>query len=278
MPALVSCLPQCYGPFGVHGALENLRSAGLEWLTLPVHAAGESSPSGDEPLVTTESGLAELKEVDRLLETHGIGIASCHFGNDNPLDEGALERIQRKLDLASHFGVEVAVGGAGEAETPEERDTLYGRLREIGDAAAERGITFCCDTLPGVCQHHRRMLETMQAVDHPHVRISFDTGNILYYNRRIEGEVALAKVCHLVKHVSLKDSLGEFGQWHFPALGRGGAVDFVRVLELMRATGFQGPYAIAVAGIAGEGTLALEDYHRRVESSVEELRWCGYLD
>ena len=122
------------------------------------------------------------------------------------------------------------------------------------------------------------MLETIHELDHPNLRLNFDTANILYYNQNIVVEVALAKVCHLVKHVHLKDSRGEFGEWYFPALGNGGAVDFVRMYELMRDCGFNGPYSLEIEGIAGEDEPTRQQYHQRILDSVEHLRNCGYFD
>jgi inosose dehydratase len=278
MPTIVSCLTTSYGRFGGQAALEHLRAAGLESLELPIRTAGTGSPFGDEPLVTTDSSLADLKRVERLFDDQAIRIASCNVTSGNPLDREVVAITKRKLELAHHLGVELVVGGAGEADELQSLAQLYRHLAEIGDYAAELGITYCFETHPGICQNHHRMLETMNALEHPHLKLNFDTANILYYNEGVNGEIALAKVCHHVRHMHLKDSLGEYGQWHFPALGYGGAVDFVRVLEIMRPCGFNGPYSIEIEGIAGEGELSLKEHQRRIIDSVEQLQNCGYFD
>jgi len=278
MPAIVSCLTNSYGRFGAQAAIERLPSAGIHHVELPIRTAGTDSPFGDQPLVTSQSTLDELKRVDRLLEQYGMTVSSCNVSSGNPLDPDVAAVTKRKLDLATHFGVNLVVGGAGEAETDEELETLYRHLQEIGDYAAKLEITYCFETHPGICQDHRQMLDTMQALDHPQLKLNFDTANILYYNENLNGETALAKVCHHVRHVYLKDSQGDYGKWYFPALGRGGAVDFVRVLQLMSTCGFSGPYSLEIEGIAGEGELSLDEYHQRIVDSVDHLRTCGYFD
>lgn len=278
MPAIVSCLTNSYGRFGARAAIEKVRDAGIGHIELPIRTAGVASPFGDEPLVTTASTAADLDHVQRLLREHDVAVSSCNVTSGNPLDPQVVQITQQKLDLAAKFGVSLVVGEAGEAETDEELQKLYGHLREIGDAAGRLGITYCFETHPGICQDHYGMLETMQALDHPQLKLNFDTANILYYNENVNGEVALAKVCHHVRHVHLKDSQGDYGKWYFPALGRGGAVDFVRVLELTRTCGFNGPYSLEIEGIAGEGELPLDDYHQRIVESVAHLRNCGYFD
>ncbi|MEC9009272.1 MAG: sugar phosphate isomerase/epimerase, partial [Planctomycetota bacterium] len=94
----------------------------------------------------------------------------------------------------------------------------------------------------------------------------------------INGEIALAKVCAWVSHMHLKDSHGEYQDWYFPALGYGGAVDFVRVLELMDVCGFTGPFSLEIEGIKGEAELSLDDHHQRIVDSVKHLELCGFLN
>ncbi|MFP6767140.1 MAG: sugar phosphate isomerase/epimerase family protein [Planctomycetaceae bacterium] len=278
MTHIISCLTNSYGRFGAQAAIEKVRDAGIEWIELPIRTAGTDSIFGDEPLITTTSSTADLETLARRLDDHGVRLSSCNVTSGNPLDPEVLAVTLAKLDLAADLGVPLVVGGAGEAEDEPDRQTLFEHLRRIGDHAASRGLIYCFETHPGICQDHRGMYDTMQELEHPQLRLNFDTGNILYYNEQIHGEIALAKVCHLVSHLHLKDSQGAYQHWYFPALGYGGAVDFVRVLELMSACGFEGPYSLEIEGIQGEEELSLEDHHRRIVDSVEHLRMCGFLD
>ena len=278
MPPIVSCLTNSFGRFGADAAIEHLPALGIEYLELPVRTAGVASIFRDEPLVTTDSTPPQLQAVARRLSDHGLKLSSCNVTTGNPLDPANVLLIKRKLDVAAFFGVHLVVGAAGETETPEERATLDRHLTEIGDHAARLGITYCFETHPGLCRDHYGMLDAMQTLQHPHLKLNFDTANILYYNEHINGEIALAKVCQHVRHMHLKDSQGEFGAWYFPALGNGGAVDFARTLQLMRGCGFNGPYSIELEGVAGEPELTLEQTRRRLADSIAHLRTCGYFD
>ena len=122
------------------------------------------------------------------------------------------------------------------------------------------------------------MLALMAEVDHPKVRLNFDTGNIAYYNDAADPVAELDRVKHLVRSVHLKDNRGGFEDWYFPALGDGGAVDFRRIREILDGVGFLGPYTIEIEGIGGEtepGPLARQD---RVDRSVAHLRALGYFE
>jgi inosose dehydratase len=276
MPEVISCLPVCYGRYGVEAAIERLPAAGIDYLELPIRTCGWESRLGDTPLVTDASTTAQIHQVERRIASAGLSISSCNILSGNPLDPDVLNIIKRKIDLAAQFGVSLVVGEAGEADSPESSATLLEHLIEIGDHAATRDVVYCFETHPGLCVEHRGMLGLMNVLDHPHLKLNFDTGNILYYNQNLNGEIALAKVCHHVRHLHLKDFGGEYGQWNFPALGYGGAVDFLRVRDTMRSCGFSGPYSIEIAGVAGEGELSLEEHHLRVRKSIAHLRTCGY--
>jgi len=259
-------------------AIANVLSTGLAHVEIPIRTSGFRSRRDDPPLVTTDSTLDDLRQVDRLLEQHGVRVVSCTCMAGNPLDKACVAVMCRKLDLASHFGVKHVIADAGHADDDDERHRIYSHLAAIGDHAARVGITICFETHRGLCVNHREMLRVMADLAHPHLRLNFDTGNLLYYNENIHGEVALAKACHLVRHVHLKDSSGRFGDWNFPALGSGGGVDFLRVYQILRDCGFKGPYSIEIEGTLGEPDLSLAEYQERVADSVRYLRTLGYFD
>ena len=278
MPPIISCMANSYGSYGPQAAIERLCSAGIQYLELPIRTQGVMSIFRETPLLTHRSTPADIASLEKLLAQHDVQLASCNLTGGNPLDEETVSLLKKKLDVAHALGVTVVVGGAGEVQDESQLPELYGHLKEIGDYAGNLGITYCFETHPGLCESHYAMLETMQVLDHPQLRLNFDTANILYYNRHVEGEIALAKVCQFVKHLHLKDSLGEYRSWYFPALGEGGAVNFIRVLEIMRACGFAGPYSIEIEGIHGEAEPSLDEYHRRIVNSAQHLRDCGFFD
>jgi L-ribulose-5-phosphate 3-epimerase len=148
----------------------------------------------------------------------------------------------------------------------------------VGDTAAACGVTVALETHKGPTQNAAAMLATIAEVDHPSIRLNFDTGNIAYYNAGIDPVAELERVKHLVRNVHLKDNRGRLDDWYFPALGDGGAVDFRRVREVLDTVGFTGPYTIEIEGILGEPEPGLDRRVERVARSVRHLRACGYFE
>ncbi|MDB5385583.1 MAG: sugar phosphate isomerase/epimerase [Planctomycetaceae bacterium] len=278
MPATIACSTTSYGPFGPRAAITHLRSVGLQYLELPIHTHGQKTRYGEIPLLTSIASDQEIAEAQVLLTDHGVSLASCQIVTGNPLFKSARQVLRRKLEIAGQLGVKLVIGDAGEVQSPDQLPALYQALTELGDVAGSLGITYCLDLQPGICRNHRGMIQAMQDLDHPQIRLNFDTGSLFYYNDEPVLEIALLKVCPYIRHLNLKDCLGEYDYWYFPPLGYGGAVDFMRVHQVMRDMGFPAPLSIHVDGIEGERDLPLETYQKQVVDSVATLRECGYFN
>jgi inosose dehydratase len=257
--------------------LAHLPQIGVEWLELPIRTAAAPAFFGDQPLVTSDATPADVARLRNRIAEAGLQLSSCNVTSGNPLDPLVLEVTLNKLDLAALFQVELVVGGAGEAESKADREVLLRHLRTIGDYAGRLGIVYCFETHPGLCQHPDSMLDLMNTLDHPHLKLNFDSGNVLYYNRDIDVAASLKQVRDHVRHVHLKDTNGRFGDWHFPALGAGGAVDFACIKQLLDEVGYTGPYSLEIEGIQGEPELSLADYQMRLAESLAHLKHCGFL-
>lgn len=257
--------------------MEHLPRIGIQWLELPIRTAGAPAFFGDEPLITTAATAADIQALKKRIADAGLKVSTCNVTSGNPLDPMVRDVTLAKLQIAKEFDVQWLVGGAGEAETEIDRVLLFDHLKQIGDRAGELGMVYCFETHPGICQHPDSMLETMERLDHPHLKLNFDTGNVLYYNRDVSIADALRKVRDHVRHVHIKDTNGHYKEWHFPALGAGGAVDFGQVKALLDEVNFTGPYSLEIEGIEGEPEQTLEDYQNRMAESMAHLKTCGYF-
>lgn len=272
----IACFTNSYGRFGPQAAIRLLGKAGIGWLELPIKNAGQPSYFKETPLLTNASSEADISAARERIDAAGLAVCTCNITSGNPLEPDVVEKTLKKLEIASRFDVSRVVAGGGEVVSQEQWPQLVGHLRRIGDAAGERGITYCCETHPGVCQNADRMLEMLERVDHPRIRINFDPGNIYFYNERPDLLMELRRVLPHVAHVHLKDTNGMFQEWHFPALGTGGAVDFTALRELLEQHGFTGPCSLEIEGIQGEPELSLDEYQQRVIDSVNHLQRCGW--
>jgi L-ribulose-5-phosphate 3-epimerase len=281
MRRIVSCYSNSFGPAGVRAAVEGLASLGVGYVELALRPHDFGGLVIPESAVITEN--TDESTVDEFVEelhhVFGIEVSACNVGGgDLRTPEGYQTTVRRMRFASRAFGARLAISGAGQPTNPGERATVIEHLRKLGDVATGLGMDLSLETHKGPTQNADAMLALMAEVDHPRVRLNFDTGNIAYYNPGADPVEELDRVKHLVRSVHLKDNRGGFEEWYFPAIGDGGAVDFRRVKETLDGVGFAGPYTIEIEGIGGEDEPGLEARRERVARSVRHLRSCGYFE
>jgi L-ribulose-5-phosphate 3-epimerase len=277
---IISCFTNCYGAAGVRAAVEQIRAAGIDHLELALRGHNFGGLVIPESAVITEkANNATVTAFQKLLKTHGVTVSGCNVGGADIRTKEGVELTERRIRFAARwFGVKLCVTGAGQPADLYERHAVIGHLRRMGDTAAGCGVTLALETHKGLTQNATAMLKLINEINHEHVKLNFDTGNIAYYNQGVDPCAELERVKDHVRNVHLKDNRGQFEDWYFPAVGDGGSVNFTRVREILDGVGFMGPYTIEIEGIAGEEEPGLEGRQERVKRSVEHLRGCGYFD
>ncbi|MEN6449546.1 MAG: sugar phosphate isomerase/epimerase family protein [Thermoguttaceae bacterium] len=160
----------------------------------------------------------------------------------------SVDELAAQLAVCERMGVRYLF--LSPKHTGVSKQVAYDRLRRAGDIARRRHVTISLETHPDLGVNADAHLETMRAVNHPNVRVNFDTGNITFYNKKADAVTELRKIIDYVATVELKDHNGQYMAWNFPALDRG-VVDFPGVLKLLEQHHFRGPITIEVEGEKG---------------------------
>ncbi len=250
---ILACRVQSYEPFPAL-AYEHLASLGIRYVEIPL------PPPERVDQTRTE------------LQRYGLAASSLHAECD-PGRPDLAARIAQQMPIFDALGSKIMFTSAKAGATS--FSTACRRLHEAGRVAADHGVTIVLETHPDLVTNAETALATMREVDHPNVRINFDTANIYFYNRDADALAELGRIVHYVGAVHLKDTDGGYRHWYFPALGRG-IVRFGEVFEMLDAAGFAGPYTIEIEGIEGEAKterLVCD----RVAESVGFLRGLGRL-
>lgn len=252
MSPLIACRIASYGPYQ-DAAWEHLPSIGIRHVEIEV----------PQDMAATRKRLAD----------HGLTASSLQ-GKCDIKAADAVETMKPQLDACRELGAAYCFlsVNAGEAD----RAAVYRRLAQLGAAAEERGVTVVLETHPDLITNGEVAHQTMRAVNHPGIRVNFDTANVYYYNEGVTTMGELNKVIDDVGAVHLKDTNGQYKTWHFPALGEG-VVDFPAVFKTLGSRGFTGPYTMELEGVKGveydrEGRLAY------IAASVDYLRKIGVMN
>lgn len=254
MEHLIACRIQSYGPHRERG-WSHLPEIGLRHVEVKVPADA-----------------AEADVLRQRLDNHGLTASS--FQGEIPIAEADVaERVRPQLATCAAFGTRYLFVSVKAGEVDPE--TVHQRLRAVGDVADEHDVTVVMETHPDLMTNGDVARQHMEAIDHPRIRVNFDTANILFYNQGLTPESELEKVIDYVAAVHLKDSTGAYQTFDFPALGRG-IVDLPRIFGMLDERGFTGPYTMELEGTAGvefdEPTQL-----QYVADSVQHLRDIGAL-
>ncbi|MCX8064874.1 MAG: sugar phosphate isomerase/epimerase [Candidatus Hydrogenedentes bacterium] len=233
-------------------AWEHLQSIGVKYIFIPVPPA------------------EQVNDILNKFQQYNL-TALVVRGNVDLTQESYLQQFKEQFEISKKLGAKYMFISAKRGETPKE--VIYERLKRAGNIAEEYDITIVLETHPDLGTNGDVQLETMRAINHPRVRINFDTGNITYYNQNTDAVTELKKSIPYVATVELKDHTGEFETWNFPALGKG-KVNFQEILKILKEHHYRGPITIEFEGIKGV-ELTEEEIKIAIESSVNFLRNLG---
>ena len=158
----------------------------------------------------------ELKKAAESCRAAGIEPMTLS-GGVNCDDSASLQAARDACHAAKTAGIKLFFLSANGNDRP----AAMARLRELGMAAEDCGVTICLETHPPFCLNAAEMIRTMEELNHPCVRINFDTANIFYYNQNMDSSDELPKVVDFVSSVHLKDTDGSFKSMSFPVFGEG---------------------------------------------------------
>ncbi|TDL44731.1 sugar phosphate isomerase/epimerase family protein [Kocuria rosea] len=162
--------------------------------------------------------------------------------------------------------------GAEDAETPENREKAAARFRELGEYAAERGVSVSLEMYEGTFLGTAdSSVQLVTAVDLPNVGLCPDIGNIVRLHREVEDwREMLTKMLPHTNYWQLKNYFRD----HDPATGSYasapaplalGFIDYREAIGMALEAGFDGPMCVEHYGGDGLTVTAMNrDYIRGI--------------
>ena len=215
----------------------------------------------------------EVDATMQKLAAHGLKPVVMR-GDADLSKETFAEEIGAQSAICERMGVKYMFLSAKRQDTPKE--VAYERLRSAGDAAKRHGVIVALETHPDLGTNGAVQVETMQAINHPNIRVNFDTANITYYNKKTSALAEMTKSIDFVATVEFKDHSCEFETWDFPVVGQG-KVGFPAIVNLLQKHNYAGPVTIEFEGTKGV-ELSEEQTKKAIADSVAYVRTLGNFD
>jgi len=211
----------------------------------------------------------DYEKVKAELAKYGL-VAMSMSGGIDLVDEKGVDKFDVLINGAVGMGSKIIFASA-HASDDIPREVTYERLRKAGEKAGKHGVTICLETHPILCHNGDAALATMLGVNHPNVRVNFDTANIYYYNEGTDSVTELKKIVRYVGSVHLKDTDGKPKSFNFPPLGDG-VVNFPEVFKILNGIGFYVPWTFELEASGAD------EMPKDLEKSVKYLKKIGVID
>lgn len=267
----------CYSPasFSLHRALEGIAQSGFKFVA-PV-----SIPEWGEHIMPEHLSFAGINHIAKLIGSFGLQTTAIFAPHALEQPEG-VDLLKARVDLAAALGAKYVDTGTiwpykdlwtlrPKSELQEAEIAFYRHVVEVADYAAQFGITISLETHTGLAGTGPKALQVMQRLEHPNIRIVYDTANLIYYEG-IRPETDLPVIANYVSNLHLKDTKGGLHEPNMTAIGEGN-IDFAVIFKTLKDAGFTGP--INIEGVEGGDAKTtdnmLQRSHAFISRTLNEL-------
>lgn len=241
----LACMTWIYTKHPFEHALRSIAEAGYRYVSFGLPHEGKPAFDDGTP--------GEAERIAALLDRYGLTPVTL-VSTDALSPSQPMERAVRRLEFAEAIGVKelLSLGTTsyrafpGEPISEEEmrplNEAFAAKYRLIGEEAGKRGLVVTIKPHTGNTATAAVIADTLRAIGSPHVRASYDPGNVRFYEG-VDPAKDLPAIAAETVSIVAKDHRGERAEPDFPIPGEG-EVDFRCLFGTLRAAGFSGPVVV----------------------------------
>jgi L-ribulose-5-phosphate 3-epimerase len=252
-----------YHGFSLEDAVKGASEAGFKQIEL-------AAVKDHTAHVLPEMSSMQLNHVKELLREYGmkcIGIGA----HSNVMKEEGIANLVKSIDLAVEFDCKYIITATGDAHNDTDvikDETILARnLEPIIDKCEKLNKLLLLETHGNNYATGSSLKKLAKRLNN-RVKINYDTGNVIFHGNILPYDDLEASVDY-VEFIHLKDKLGAFNEWNFPAIGDGD-LDFRQLFETLHNADFKGPISVEIEFIP-VGPANLEEVNDCVKRSFSYL-------
>lgn len=212
MNRIVSVSSMAFDGYSLETALDELAGLGVRYVE------PASVDKVFQHLVEEDFCEARAAWLREQMDARGLACVSlsAHMDLSRP---DSVERFRHRLEFAHAIGARIVNTIAGPTSGLE---GFRGNIPAIGERAAELGLTLALENHGDLVDRGHQIVEFIEGIGIPSVRLNYDTGNAWYYARGgLDPVKELNEVASVVAHVHVKDPRVDDGVMQWVALGEG---------------------------------------------------------
>lgn len=247
-PYRLGVMATMFAPLTLDDAMTRIRKIGYRYISM-------SRRHADGPVFAPEMSKPERAAMLRRIRDLGVQpfMSLGGFQGDPTTTEG-LERYLAQLDLCADFEIPVMVGAGPwyftkfptvpkrERDWQQEVAKFYNGLEKAIRHAEQVRVAVSLKPHTGITARAKDCLDVLKRLPSPWLRISWDAGNISYYEG-IYPDPDLPDLAPSINSVCIKDHKGLRGVNDFPVPGQGN-IDHEEMFRTLFRAGFNGPMSI----------------------------------
>lgn len=269
MERIIAVNSNSYHGYAIEDALRGIAAAGFRYVELT------ATKGWTEHVFPSQSFeyLVGIKELLHELNLNPFAMS----GHCNLMDRNRLRDFILNIELAAFFGCGYIVSSVGEAHI-EDKNTeglkgITENIRLLLPHLERNQLKLVLET-HGNHSTGAILKEIVESVASDRVAINYDTANVIFYGD-VQPETDMMDCIGEIAYVHLKDKIGGFKEWNFPALGRG-SVNFPAIFENLKKANNNAPFSIEIE-FTPEGAGSLDAVNEAVRASAEYLKAQGFV-
>lgn len=174
----VACMTLPFGAYPFEQALAAIKRAGFEYVALGTTHVEEPGSGKRVPILSSEDGVDKAREVGKKCRDAGLEPVMM-FSMIYPENAKGLEVLTQRLKQAGAAGIpHVLTFGHTEGGN---RKLWTERFKLLGPIAQNEGVLLVVKQHGGSTGTGEACAEIVRDVNHPHVWVNYDAGNVMDY-------------------------------------------------------------------------------------------------
>ena len=267
MKRIIAVNSNCYHGYSIEEAIDGISAAGFHTIEL-------TATKGWTEHVFPSMSFAYLNAVKDRLKAAGL-TPFAMSGHTNLMDEERLGDFIENIKLAAFFDCDYIVSSIGEAHLKDKavasNEVAAKHIRDLLPYLQEYNLTLVLEN-HGDHATGKIIKEIVKLVDSPRVLVNYDTANVIFY-ADVDPIDDIPTCVDKIGFMHIKDKIGGFKEWNFPALGKG-HVDFPGIFKLLDEADNDCPLSIEIE-FTEAGSKDIDQVNQAVQDSYNYLKNLG---
>ena len=267
MKRIIAVNSNCYHGYSIEEAIDGISAAGFHTIEL-------TATKGWTEHVFPSMSFAYLNSVKDRLKAAGL-TPFAMSGHTNLMDVERLGDFIENIKLAAFFDCDYIVSSIGEAHLKDKavasNEVAAKHIRDLLPYLQEYNLTLVLEN-HGDHATGKIIKEIVKLVDSPRVLVNYDTANVIFY-ADVDPIDDIPTCVDKIGFMHIKDKIGGFKEWNFPALGKG-HVDFPGIFKLLDEADNDCPLSIEIE-FTEAGSKDIDQVNQAVQDSYNYLKNLG---